>query len=59
MLVKVLDGRPINGRWWVLGGALTDLPVDVEVTDRQSGQVRTFSRAGGDVCGFVDINAFE
>ena len=59
LLVKVLDGRPINGRWWVLAGALTDLALEVEVMDRESGQVRVFGRDGGDLCGFVDVEAFE
>jgi hypothetical protein len=55
--VKVLDGRPVNGSWWLFWGALTDLDYDLTVTDRESGEQRSYHHGAGDVCGGVDIIA--
>lgn len=42
LLVKVLDGCAINGRWWVFVGGLTNVRVDLEVVDTKTGAVRTY-----------------
>lgn len=58
LLVKILDGRPINGHFWVFYGAITTLQVDVEVEDRLTGRVRTYRKAGGLPLGGADVEAF-
>jgi len=39
LVVKVLDGCPVNGRFWVYAAGLTDRRVDLEVTDTWAGIV--------------------
>ena len=58
LVVKVLDGRSINGSFWVFYGALTDVEYDIRVTDTQSGAVRTYHNASGNICGQADTSAF-
>ncbi len=48
MLVKVLDACAINDRFWLFSGALTDVGVDLQVTDTQTGQTRLYTNTAGD-----------
>lgn len=57
VILKVLDGRPLNDHWWVFHGVLTNLPLEIEVTDTASGQTWVESTAGGDLCGGADTRA--
>jgi len=59
LAVKVLDGRPVDGHWWVFAGGTTDLGYELEVTDRLAGVTRTFVHAPGDLCSIVDTRAFD
>lgn len=59
LAVKVLDGRPVNGHWWVFAGGTTDLEYELEVTDRLSGTTRRWTHAPGDLCAVASTNAFE
>ncbi len=47
LLVKVLDGCAINQRFWVFAAGLTDVEVDVLVTDTWTGKVRTYHNGQG------------
>jgi hypothetical protein len=47
MLIKVLDGRSVNGRFWVFAGGLTNVRVDMTVTDTQTGLVQTYVNPQG------------
>lgn len=58
MLVKILDGREINGHFWVFYGAITTLPVDLEITDRTTGATRIYRKASGQPQGDADVVAF-
>ncbi len=59
LLVKVLDGCALNGHRWVLMGGLTDVRVDVSVTDSRTGQTKTWRRPGGSrFRPLFDVNAF-
>lgn len=58
LIVKVLDGRPINGRFWVMWGALSDVEYDLTVTDLATGSARTYHNAAGNYCGGSDTGAF-
>ncbi len=42
VVVKVLDGCVINGKFWVFAGGLTDVEVTMTIRDTQSGAVKTF-----------------
>jgi hypothetical protein len=54
LIVKVLDGRAVNSRFWVFAGSLTDLEYWLEVTDSTTGTVRLYHNAKGDTRGFAD-----
>ncbi len=47
LLVKVLNGCGVNGKYWVFGSAATDLKYSVEVLDLATGQRATYSRDAG------------
>ena len=59
LVVKVLDGRSINGNFWVYYGALTDVRYTITITDRQTGSVRTYVNPAGNQASAADIDAFE
>jgi ELWxxDGT repeat protein len=59
LTVKVLDGRTINGAWWVYFGALSDVAYSVVVTDVESGSVKRYESRRGTICGQADVSAFE
>ncbi|MFL6235584.1 MAG: hypothetical protein ACJ76N_20780 [Thermoanaerobaculia bacterium] len=42
LLIKVLDGRPVNGHFWVFYGALSDVEYTITVTDTATGKRRTY-----------------
>ncbi|MFY9822423.1 MAG: pre-peptidase C-terminal domain-containing protein [Thermoanaerobaculia bacterium] len=46
-VVKVLDACAYNQRFWVFAGGLTDVQVDLTVTDTASGAVRTWRNPQG------------
>jgi hypothetical protein len=58
LTVKVLDGRPVNGRFWTFFGALSDVEYWVTVTDTTTGAVRTYHNPPGTLCGQADTAAF-
>lgn len=59
IFVNLIDGRPLNGQFWVFGASFTDLPFVVTVKDRQSGVVRVYSQPGGVPATFNDLGAFD
>lgn len=58
VFVKVLDGRGINGRFWVFYGGLTDLQLTLTVSDGESGAVQVYTKLPYSVCGGADTSAF-
>lgn len=56
--VKIIDGRPVSGRFWIFYGGLTDLEFTMTVTDTVTGRVKTYSKAAGSFCGNADTRAF-
>ncbi|MDP9122263.1 MAG: zinc-dependent metalloprotease, partial [Acidobacteriota bacterium] len=47
LMVKVLDGCSVSHSFWVFAAGLTNVQVDLEVTDMLTGKVRTYSNAQG------------
>jgi len=59
LVVKVLDGRPVDGAFWVFYGALSDVEYWVTVTDTTNGKVKQYHNAPGSICGSADTLAFR
>jgi hypothetical protein len=57
LAVKVLDGRPINGYFWVFYGALSDVDYTLTVTDTEGGGEATYHNLPGNLCGRGDTSA--
>src|SRR4030095_5207533 len=59
LVVKVLDGRPVNGKLWFFYGALSDVEYDIRVTDTTNeSTTKTYHNPKGNLCGHADVNAF-
>ena len=58
LMIKVLDGRLVNGFFWVFYGALTDRGYTIRVTDLLTGEVRTYVNERGHVASVADTKAF-
>ena len=58
LVVKILDGTPVNGRIWVFYGATTDVGYTIEVTDTVTGAEKTYESLPGTFCGRADTGAF-
>jgi hypothetical protein len=43
LVVKVLDACPVNGHFWVFAGGLTNVFVELTVTDTESGESNTYT----------------
>ena len=60
LIVKVLDGCALNGHRWVLMGGLTDVAVDISVTDTESEETKMYgSPAGSPFRTMFDVTAFR
>jgi len=58
LVVKVLDGRDLNGHFWLFFGALSNVEYTVTVTDSQSGTMRTYKNPSGRFASVADTDAF-
>ncbi|HXT21195.1 MAG TPA: ELWxxDGT repeat protein, partial [Thermoanaerobaculia bacterium] len=58
LVVKVLDGRPVNGKFWFFYGALSSVEYTLTVTDTATGTVRTYTNPSGRLASFADTAAF-
>jgi hypothetical protein len=58
LFVKILDGRGINGRFWVFYGSLSDVEYEIRVEDTVTGQVRTYQNPAGRMASHADVDAF-
>jgi hypothetical protein len=59
LLVKVLDGRPVNGHFWVFFGALSNVGYTVTVTDTLTGRTRVYENPAHTFASVADTLAFE
>lgn len=58
LVVNVIDGRAVNGKWWVFAGSLTDQEFTITVRDTATGAVKSYPNPVGGFAGFGDTDAF-
>ncbi len=58
LVVKVIDARSFNGKFWVFYGALSDVEYDLTVTDTTTGFSHTYHNTQGNLCGKGDTSTF-
>ena len=64
LTVKLLDGRPVNGRWWLFLASMTTLEVEIVVTQCPPENLgipcltRTYVQPAGQNRNFVDTSTF-
>ncbi len=58
LMIKVLDGRGLNGRFWVYYGALSDVRYTITVTDTVTQEKQTYENAPGRLVSRADVEAF-
>lgn len=58
LILKILDGTPLNQHWWVFYGALSSVEYKITVTDTMTGAVKTYENPSGNLGSVADTNAF-
>jgi hypothetical protein len=58
LIVKVLDARSVNDRFWVFDGALSNVEYTLRVTDTTTGRVRIHENPPGTFASRGDVEAF-
>jgi hypothetical protein len=58
LVVKVLDGRDVNGHFWVFYGALSDVEYTITVTDSLTGSQRAYHNNAHTLASRADVAAF-
>ncbi|HEY0512483.1 MAG TPA: ELWxxDGT repeat protein [Thermoanaerobaculia bacterium] len=58
VILKVLDGRASNGKFWVFYGALSNVEYTIQVTDTATGAVKTYTNPAGQFASVGDTDAF-
>jgi ELWxxDGT repeat protein len=57
-VLKVIDGRGLNGHFWVFYGALSDVQYTLTVTDTVTGVAKTYTNPAGQFASAADTSAF-
>jgi len=58
LVIKVLDGRSFNGKFWVFYGALSNVEYTISVTDTTTGAVKSYFNQNGNLASVADVTAF-
>ncbi|MEA2604425.1 MAG: hypothetical protein QOF89_5417 [Acidobacteriota bacterium] len=58
VVLKVLDGRTLNDKFWVFYGALSNVEYTLTVTDTQTGAVKIYTNPSGRLASVADTSAF-
>lgn len=58
LVIKILDGTPVNGHFWVFYGALSNVEYTITVTDTVTGLVKMYFNPNGQLASVADISAF-
>ena len=59
LMVKILDARGFNERFWVFFGALSNVEYSLHVTDTVSGALRIYRNPSGNFASAGDTSAFR
>jgi hypothetical protein len=59
LIVKVLDARALNGKFWVFFGALSNVQYDLTVRDSATGGTKTYHNPSGQFASVGDTSAFD
>lgn len=54
--VKIVDGRPVNGSFWIYWGGLTNLEYTLTVTDVTTNTTEVYHNVAGSTCGGSDTS---
>ena len=57
-MLKVLDGRTLNGHFWVFYGALSNVGYTITITDTETQTVKTYVNPEGTLASVADTEAF-
>ena len=58
LVVKVVDGRAVNGKFWVFYGALSNVQYTITITDTLTGTVKTYFNPQDTQASAADTSAF-
>jgi hypothetical protein len=58
VVVKIVDGRTVNGHFWVFYASLTDLAFTLTLEDLATGQMETYTNPPGVLASDADVRAF-
>lgn len=59
LVVKVIDGRALTGKFWFFYGALSDVAYTITLTDTVTGASKQYHNQQGNLCGLGDTNALN
>jgi hypothetical protein len=59
LIVKVLDARALNGKFWVFFGALSNVEYTLTVRDSVTGSAKTYQNPSGQFASVGDTSAFD
>jgi ELWxxDGT repeat protein len=57
--LKILDGRAINGRFWLFATSLTHLGYTLTVTDSETGAVYDYPKPAGGFASVIDLTSLR
>ncbi|MDQ6799291.1 MAG: hypothetical protein M3041_00475 [Acidobacteriota bacterium] len=58
LVVKILDARGLNNKFWVFYGALSSVQYEMTVTDTLTGNVKIYTNAAGQFASVGDTDGF-
>ncbi len=58
LMVKVVDGRAVNGKFWFFSGGLSDVAYTISVTDLTTGTIKRYVAPQGSQSALNDTSAF-
>ncbi len=57
LMIKVLDARVINNKFWVFYGALSDVEYTITIEDTVTGNTKTYTNIAGQLASVGDVEA--
>jgi hypothetical protein len=58
LMIKVLDGRGVNGNYWVFYGALSDVEYTITVRNTATGAIKSYFNPQRNLASVADTSAF-